>query len=589
MRVPRVALPIALLSLVTFGWGQTVDHNAKLRHIGTVTLSSDNSAPESGLIGSGPEEDEKFDKPQITGSNQLARVSAAHVPTPAGTAMGSAPFFGFSGLNNYLQATAYSGPNGYQFNLEPPDLGLAAGNGFVVETVNNAIAVYDPTNGTRLARAALNYFFGLAPAVTIVGSTTTYGPFVSDPRAFYDWQQQRFYVTELMIERDPVTGNLGTHSAFLIAVSQTADPTGLWDIYSHDTSQDGDSRFGACPCFGDQPLVGFDANGIYVSTNAFSITDGFRGAQVYAIDKNALLTNAGGSVDAVRIHDLNSAEGPAYSIQPATTPPGGTYDSSNGGTEYFMSALDYTGTVDNRLAVWALTNTSSLADATPSVSLQVKIIGTQSYGMPPDMQQKDGPLPLRDTLRSVYNLNNHLELVTSNDDRMQQVVYAAGKLWTGLTTAVQTHNGPVRAGAAWFIVSPSWSGSSLNASVSKQGYLAINSSDQNNVAFPSIGVNANGMGAISVTVVGQSYYPSTAIAPISLSGAGALTITGPGPVPDDGFSGYAPYGYRSGRWGDYSSATADENGNIWLANANTSTQRTIYANWSTFITKYTPQ
>jgi hypothetical protein len=94
---------------------------------------------------------------------------------------------------------------------------------------------------------------------------------------------------------------------------------------------------------------------------------------------------------------------------------------------------------------------------------------------------------------------------------------------------------------------------------------------------------------ISVSVIGQSYYPSTGIVPINVNGAGALTITGAGPGPDDGFSGYAPYGRRSGRWGDYSAATADEAGTIWLANGNTSTQRTIYANWSTFITQYTPQ
>jgi len=588
MKARRVGILIALLSSTTLVWSQTVEHNATIRHVGTANLSSDNSSPDSGLIGLSLEEDEKFDKPQITGSNQTARVSSAHVPTPAGTAFGSAAFAGFSGLNNFLQATAFSGPNGFQFNLEPSDLGLAAGNGFVVEAVNNAIAVYNPNTGQRLAREALSLFFGLAPGVTIVGNVQTFGPFLSDPRVFYDWQEHRFYVTELAIETNPATGNLATHSQLLIAVSRTADPTGTWDVYSHDTSNDGDSRFGACPCFGDQPLVGFDPNGVYITTNAFSITDGFRGAQVYAINKQALLGNSGGTIAATRIHNLDSAEGPAYTIQPATTPPNGTYESGNGGTEYFVSALDYTGTVDNRIAVWALTNTSSLATATPNIALQVKIIASESYGVPPDMQQKDGPLPLRDALRAAFNINNHLELVTSNDDRMQQVVFAAGKLWTGLTTVVKTANGPVRSGAAYFIIAPTWSGSNLSASVSKQGYLSIDSVDQNNVAYPSIGVNANGQGAVSVTIVGQSYYPSTAIAPISLSGAGALTITGPGPVPDDGFSGYAPYGRRTGRWGDYSAATADEAGNIWVSNCNTSTQRTTFANWSTFVTKYTP-
>ena len=64
-----------------------------------------------------------------------------------------------------------------------------------------------------------------------------------------------------------------------------------FNVFSLDTSNEGDARFGGCPhgCFGDQPLVGFDANGFYASTNAFSLdTFGFRGAQIYAMSKAAL-------------------------------------------------------------------------------------------------------------------------------------------------------------------------------------------------------------------------------------------------------------------------------------------------------------
>ena len=44
-----------------------------------------------------------------------------------------------------------------------------------------------------------------------------------------------------------------------------------------------------CPCFGDQPLIGADAKGFYVSTNEFPIfAAGFNGAQVYAMSKAAL-------------------------------------------------------------------------------------------------------------------------------------------------------------------------------------------------------------------------------------------------------------------------------------------------------------
>ena len=89
---------------------------------------------------------------------------------------------------------------------------------------------------------------------------------------------------------DPATGNLLSHSAVLLAVSQSADPTGGWNVYSLDTTNNtGTPDHQGCPCFGDQPLIGADANGFYITTNEFPIAgDGFNGAQVYAISKAAL-------------------------------------------------------------------------------------------------------------------------------------------------------------------------------------------------------------------------------------------------------------------------------------------------------------
>ena len=42
----------------------------------------------------------------------------------------------------------------------------------------------------------------------------------------------------------------------------------------------------------------------------------------------------------------------------------------------------------------------------------------------------------------------------SNDTRMQQVMYANGKLWGALDTALNPDGGPQRAGIAWYIVNP---------------------------------------------------------------------------------------------------------------------------------------
>jgi hypothetical protein len=334
--------------------------------------------------------------------------------------------------------------------------------------------------------------------------------------------------------------------------------------------------------------MGADANGFYITTNEFPIFgSGFNGAQIYAVSKMALENNTPATV--VAFGGLPLAEGVSYSVQPSTTPPGGTFEAANGGTEYFMSALEFTGGLDNRVAVWAMTNTSSLANATPSVQIQNVVVASQVYGMPPSMQQKPGSTPLADLLKTKNNplgvvTNEHLELIDGNDDRMQQVVFADGSLWSSLNTVVKPANGPVRVGAAWFIVTPSWGSGTLSAAMTKQGYVVAN---RENVAFPSIGVNAAGKGALTFTLVGPDYYPSAAFATIDkFGGAGAIQIAANGAGPDDGFTGYGAFGGRVARWGDYSAAVADADGSIWLAvEFIPGGTRTLLANWGTFVSQ----
>jgi hypothetical protein len=53
----------------------------------------------------------------------------------------------FQGLNFHDQRFANGGN---QFSVEPPDQGLCAGNGFVVETVNDVLQVYDTAGNALL-------------------------------------------------------------------------------------------------------------------------------------------------------------------------------------------------------------------------------------------------------------------------------------------------------------------------------------------------------------------------------------------------------------------------------------------------------
>jgi hypothetical protein len=117
---------------------------------------------------------------------------------------------------------------------------------------------------------------------------------------------------------------------------------------------------------------------------------------------------------------------------------------------------------------------------------------------------------------------------------------------------------------------------------------------QNSVLFPAVGVTATGKAAVVFSVVGENYFPSAAYALLdATNGAGSIVISDPGVAPDDGFSGYFPNG-RVGRWGDYSAAVADENGNIWMATQAINPPLAQFppgvlaANFGTFIAEVTP-
>jgi hypothetical protein len=281
-----------------------------------------------------------------------------------------------------------------------------------------------------------------------------------------------------------------------------------------------------------------------------------------------------------------------YSIQPASSPGAA---GAEAGTEFFLSALQFgPAPFDNRVAVWALTNTGSLNGEEPHLTLLNTVIGSEAYGISDAFSapQKPGPTPLRDALGGT----DPIEQLSANDDRMNQVVYAAGDLWSGVNTNVSV-NGQTLQGIAWFAVKPSISEGHLSATMDRQGYLSV---AHENVLFPSIGVTPAGKAVMSFTLVGPDYWPSAAYSSLS-NQAGAVHVVGRGLAPDDGFTAYAAYGGAGvGRWGDYTAAVGDEYGNIWFASeyigqtctfaqfaADTTCglTRSLLANWGTFISR----
>jgi hypothetical protein len=508
----------------------------------------------------------------------------------------------FEGLNHFDQRMAGTGAYvNTQFSLEPPDQGLCVGKGFVLETVNTVLRVRSASNGALLTAAMpLNQFFGLAPEIDATRGPP-FGDFTSDPKCYFDPANGgRWFLTLLQLDVVPATNAFTGGSHTLIAVSAGSNPTGSWNLFRFATRNDGlegTPKHPNCPCFGDQPLIGADNYGFYISTNEFSfVTDGFNGAIVYAISKKALANGVAGPIFGFRQPTL--AEGQAYSLQPATTPPGGDYASENGGTEYFLSALEFTSGLDNRIALWSLTNSSSLNSNHPNLKMDLKILKSEVYGLPPLMEQPEGDAPLRDLL----DPGGPVPSLNSNDDRMNQTVYVDGLIWGALNTVIEDRPGGrnPHVGIAWFAVDPS-SSNKLDGKITAQGYVAV---DGNNVSFPAVAANDDGDVLVAFSLVGPDYFPSAAYAKLDKSGGtGSVKVVSWGAGPADGFTGYPAFGGPPERWGDYSAAVADASGNLWFAteminqtctfeefltDPTCDETRTTNANWSSTIAKVHP-
>jgi hypothetical protein len=557
--------------------------------------------------------------------------------SPATVSAGS-PTQSFDGLRGVDTRFANEGN---QFSVEPPDQGLCAGNGFVVEPINDVIGVFSQSDGSLLTSTSLNQFFQYPPQINRV--TGVVGPQVTDPSCLYDPDSGRFIVDALTYQADPETGAPTGPNRIDIAVSQSSDPTGGWSLYDFQVADDGTFRTPVhkdCPCVGDYPHVGIDANGYYLTTNEYPwFTDGFNGAQLYAISKKAL-TSGAMSVKVIHYDELKAAGNPGFTVWPANTN-AADYVTGNGGTEYFLSSMatpeaNNPNGRDNRIAVWSLTNTKTL-DSGGVPTLSNSIVETETYAIPPLANQKQAPLeylPLLSCLKDFtpqeslgglscsqavdgvvdaegHPLNDPFAEVEaegpidSNDSRMQQVWINHGFVLGSLDTTVKV-DGQEKAGVAWFAFDPSGS----KAKLVSQGYLGVSG---NNLVYPAVATLSNGTGVMAFTLAGEDYYPSAAYADVQVDAngmsVGQVKLAATGLGPQDGFSEYhvfSPFedGTPRPRWGDYGAAVTDGS-SLWFASeyiGQTCTYRQYLAtgllcpdatrsallNWYTRISQLTP-
>jgi len=509
----------------------------------------------------------------------------------------SLPIHSATGVTTTKGLNAYNQDSTGGYIDTPPDQALAEGNGYVFEAVNNVFEIMNTNFGHVTNAEPMEQFW--ADAILTTGYCS-----VSDPKAHYDTITRKWYVTEVAYGPP----GCAPGSAVFIAVSTTSDPLSIYNIYVMDTSFDG-TTCGPDGCLADQPLLGMNRNALFISTNSYDWdSNAFNGTQLYIIDSTALAAgfvfpnivyfDVGANIPTPEGADTCGTPGPFcwYSLQPGTSPNFSQVQSRNG-TEFFMSALDWFGSVDNRIALWALTNTATISSFFPNMFINYAIANTQSYGFPftdtpffsPYAEQpSSGNTPFCDFFFGPFCEPGP---IANNDDRMNEVKTIVpfdshgnpltAHNWGGLNTDALVAD-PIghlhrRSAIAYFDLSATtWVDDSFGdcaaahllngcfiagAKVNGQGYVA---NWNNDVVFPAIGVNtaADENAAMVYTLTGNDHFPSVAIS----------TITDKNPPADikialagqDVLDDFAWYIFGEPRWGDYSAAVADGH-TIYLA------------------------
>jgi hypothetical protein len=539
------------------------------RYLGSVSLSAAAAASQSrsavarGSVAVNPW---KFNRriPQslsaAAGLGQIASVKPPKLKRSVTVQDDSTMMLGFDGLHGYdswnLNPISNASTAG-NLELEPPDQALCVGGGYVVEAVNDALVVYSASSGHSVVAGPVSLYdatgvsLDAQPPGCTLNSTCSFDE-LADPRCIYD--SGKFYLTATHIAYD------GMHSDLRLLVLNPATASGT--VYEIPTTNDGSDYPGqpsdpGCPCYQDQPLLGADANNIYISGNEFGVSGtsaSFNGGQIYALAKSDFTQFA--------IFPISAA-----SVSPAFSP-GGTYDTDNGGTEFFLASAAGASSPQSKIGVVALVGTCAIPgiNPTPGCPLTgvVKLVHSPKYALPPTASEAAGPNPLGQSLGITA-----VPMIDAGDQRMQQVTYVGGRLYGALTTGISV-GGQFQSGVMWMSTAPKIklkvmkkTGAikvKLNAKL-KGGYVAASGY---NPFYPAIAATASGRVTIAFDVASSTTWPSIGYANVVGGADQNVHLTSDSAGPDDGFTAYLSGSGGVGRWGDYTAATIDGSGNFWF-------------------------
>lgn len=432
---------------------------------------------------------------------------------------------------------------------QPPDQALAASSSWVFQGVNTSFAVYSPSGALQVGWPKISSsFFGI-PNPSPAGCSPT--PFTSDPRAFYDPKDGRFWAAMLEVEGAFGINNCSEVTRYWIAVSQTSNPNGAWNVYAFNMAIS--SGTGACPtCAADYTQFGFDQTAMYFSGNMFNQNGtSYAYAETFAALKSTM--EAGSSVTAYGFYDFTANGVAVDTVQPveneASSGPGvglliNSFDANGDGTHNCVS------TACSGVVVWAIANPGQSTTSASGV-----VIATKSYILPP---QADEP--------------GCTGCVDTNDTRISGTpVYQQGLISFSLNTGLNNGTQVVPA-AFWGQVKPTISGGTITGGSVFQSGMVHFSGDRA-AFFGALMATSSGNLLMVFDTMSSSLNPS-------IMYATRLTTDTKGKFEKALFLKKGLVATGDSRWGDYEATSYDgSSNNTWFSSQ--------YSNgdWATYIGK----
>lgn len=399
----------------------------------------------------------------------------------------------------------------------PPDPELAVGPNHVIAVVNVAFEIYNKNGVSLVGPTTFASFLAADPNCT--------GVF--DPNALYDEAADRYV---LGIDAD------GTH--YCLAVSQTGDPTGSWNIYSFATTNSRREFF-------DYPHAGVGQDAIYMGANIFN-GNRYGEGRVWAFDKWAMYN---GQAAASAVRGLGASEDTPQPLNLHGFNQG-TWPTS--GPHYIFTETNYDGSTHTVFS-WSDPFGANTFSTVGTINLNAATGVTA--GMPVDTPQLGG------------------QTIQANDFRPQDFEYRNGYAWSSSTIACNPGSGTVNC-VRWAQIDPA------TATVAMAGVYGSNGDYR---TFADLAVNACDDMAVGYTKSSTSIYPSIwYTGRQSTDSAGTLQAEAQlkaGEITYTSFETSAPR-----RWGDYTEMTIAPDGvTFWYLGEYSKNTGTTNGRWGTYI------